>query len=58
MAVIRVPGRGDVELGDTTTSNSMVPVTVKGMSHVTHLAVGDFNSCAQVANGAVSCWGR
>jgi alpha-tubulin suppressor-like RCC1 family protein len=51
---------GDAEgkLGNDSTTNSVVPVPVSGLtSGVTALAVGSLFACAVTSAGAVECWG-
>lgn len=46
------------ELGNGSTSNSITPVTVTGLSgSVTALATGAQHTCALISAGAVQCWG-
>jgi len=54
------------QLGNGTTSGSnncggapcsAAPVTVSGIVNAVAVAVGDYHSCALLANGAVRCWG-
>lgn len=45
------------ELGDGTTTNRDVPVTVSGLSDVIAVAAGGAHTCALTANGGVKCWG-
>ena len=48
----------DGELGNNSTTNSLVPVPVTGLtSGVTSVSVGAFSSCAVTADGNVECWG-
>jgi alpha-tubulin suppressor-like RCC1 family protein len=51
-------GNGTGQLGNGTTVNSGVPVTVAGLANVTQIAVGNGHSCARIADGTVRCWGR
>jgi alpha-tubulin suppressor-like RCC1 family protein len=49
------------QLGDGTTADSPAPVVVTGVTAlpgVTTVAGGEHHTCAVVAGGAVSCWGR
>ena len=48
----------DGQLGDGTTDDRLLPVTVIGLSGATALAAGDRHSCALLATGVVKCWGR
>ena len=45
------------ELGDGSTINSTVPVTVTGLSGVKQISVGGVSNCALLASGTVDCWG-
>jgi hypothetical protein len=46
------------ELGNGATANeSSVPVTVTGLTAVTHLDLGDRHSCARTMAGGLKCWG-
>ena len=45
------------ELGDGTSTDSSLPVTVAGLADATRLAVGRIHSCAVRATGELVCWG-
>lgn len=46
------------QLGDGTTTASLLPVVVSGLTGVRQLELGYLYSCALLTNGAVSCWGE
>ena len=45
------------QLGNGTTSDSVLPVTVNGLSGVSAIAVGANHACA-IAAGGLKCWGQ
>lgn len=47
------------QLGDTSTTDRLVPVSVDGLSsNVQSVSVGGTHSCALLTAGAVRCWGQ
>ena len=48
---------GEGELGDGSTTDSLVARAVKWITTATAVATGDYHSCALLASGAVRCWG-
>ncbi|MEZ5140682.1 MAG: hypothetical protein R2711_18480 [Acidimicrobiales bacterium] len=47
------------QLGNDSTTRSTTPVAVSGLSSgATAVAAGAYHSCALVASGGVTCWGR
>jgi len=46
------------QLGNVTTTNSLVPVTVLGIMHGITVAAGYGHSCALLSGGTVQCWGQ
>ena len=46
------------QLGDLTTANKNIPVTVPGLAGVTKVSFGGDASCALTSAGAVKCWGE
>lgn len=52
------PGyNGGGELGDGTTTDRLVPVTVDGISGATQVSAGVGHTCATVPGAGVKCWG-
>ena len=45
------------QLGDGTTDNSSLPVTVPGISNATGVAAGYQHTCALLSDSTVKCWG-
>ncbi|NOY94464.1 MAG: hypothetical protein GXP55_25080 [Deltaproteobacteria bacterium] len=52
-------GLGDHgQLGDGTTTDSLSPIAVPGLTDAVHIAVGFGHTCAIHLDGSISCWGR
>jgi hypothetical protein len=47
----------DGQLGNDSTSSSLVPIDVPGLSGVTDIALGHRFACAVTSSGGVKCWG-
>jgi len=45
------------QLGNNTTTNSSIPVSVSGISGAIEVSAGDAHSCAVMTGGIVQCWG-
>ncbi len=58
-AAMKCWGKNDVgQLGDTTTTNKLIPVNVNGMaSGVSAIRAGGRITCALSANNSTTCWG-
>ena len=46
------------QLGDSSNTNSLTPVTVSGLSNATDITAGGSHNCALINDGTVKCWGR
>ncbi len=45
------------QLGNTTFTDSSIPVAVAGLTNAVSVSSGNFHSCALLADGTVDCWG-
>ncbi|MEJ2552655.1 MAG: RCC1 repeat-containing protein [Gammaproteobacteria bacterium] len=50
-------GNENGQLGDGSTTGSIVPVTVSGITTASAIATGYYSTCALLADGTVKCWG-
>lgn len=50
-------GNAQGQLGNNSTTQSLTPVAVSGISTATSVATGEYHSCALLSDGTVSCWG-
>ena len=48
---------GSGQLGNGTTTNSLTPVAVKGLSGAIAVSVSETHACALLSGGIVQCWG-
>ena len=56
----RVKCWGDNEydqLGNGKTQNSLIPVSVRAITHVAQVSAGAYHTCALLDTGTVECWG-
>ncbi len=57
-ATIRCWGKNDAgQLGDGTTHDAEVPVSVSDLRDVAQVAIGRRHTCALIRNGTIACWG-
>jgi alpha-tubulin suppressor-like RCC1 family protein len=55
---VRCWGKNDAgQLGDGTTSDSAVPVSVLDLAGVQEIAAGARHTCAHLSNNTIACWG-
>jgi alpha-tubulin suppressor-like RCC1 family protein len=45
------------ELGDDSSSNSLTPVDVSGLTNAVTIMSSEADSCASTATGTAECWG-
>ncbi len=46
------------QLGDGTTTNRSIPVSVQGLTNTQSIHIGGFHACALLADATVKCWGQ
>lgn len=45
------------QLGNGSTTSSVIPVTVSGVGNAIAIAAGQYHTCVVLSSGAVKCWG-
>ena len=46
------------QLGDGTTTDSLIPISVFGVTGATAITAGESDTCAVLCAGTVKCWGN
>ncbi len=58
-ATVQCWGRNNYgQLGNGTTADSVLPVTVPGITAAVAITAGKYHTCAAVADGTARCWGQ